>query len=140
MGQVAAREEYFPSVGEQDIGIDLIAHRRSDGRPIAVQCKARKLEPDGSGNEIGKNEIAKFSAVAANELFAERWLVTNGANPSTPTPRALSKSAATPSRSSTSPPTSPPKQPPSRRPTDDDCPHCSDPEATRHERACNATR
>ena len=76
-----AREEHFPSVGEQDIGIDLIAERRSDGRPIAVQCKARKLEPDGSGQEIGKNEIARFSAVAANDLFAERWLVTNGANP-----------------------------------------------------------
>ena len=76
-----SRTEHFPFITSQDIGIDLVALRRSDGRHIAVQCKARRLQSDGTGDEIGKNEIAKFSAVAANELFAERWLVTNGASP-----------------------------------------------------------
>ncbi|MYJ41318.1 MAG: hypothetical protein F4076_02560 [Acidimicrobiaceae bacterium] len=75
------RRHFFPDTTNQDIGIDLVAVRRSDGRPIAIQCKARRLDPDGTGPEIGKNEIAKFSAVAANDLFAERWLVTNGAAP-----------------------------------------------------------
>ena len=76
-----SREEHFPNTTKQDIGIDLVAHRRSDDRPIAVQCKARKLNPDGTGAEIGKGEISAFSTPAANDLFAERWLVTNGANP-----------------------------------------------------------
>ncbi len=76
-----SREEHFPKTTKQDIGIDLVAHRRSDGRPIAVQCKARQLSPDGTGAEIGKGEVSAFSHPAGNELFAERWLVTNGANP-----------------------------------------------------------
>ncbi len=75
-----SREEHFPKTTKQDIGIDLVAHRRSDGRPIAVQCKARQLNPDGTGAEIGKGEVSAFSTPAANDLFAERWLVTNGAN------------------------------------------------------------
>ncbi|WP_420437843.1 DEAD/DEAH box helicase family protein [Candidatus Poriferisodalis sp.] len=76
-----SRVEHFPNTTKQDIGIDLVAHRRSDDRPIAVQCKARKLDPDGAGAEIGKGEVSAFSTPAANDLFAERWLVTNGANP-----------------------------------------------------------
>ncbi|WP_419916660.1 DEAD/DEAH box helicase family protein [Candidatus Poriferisodalis sp.] len=76
-----SRQEHFPNTTKQDIGIDLVAHRRSDDRPIAVQCKARKLNPDGTGADIEKGEISKFSHPAANDLFAERWLVTNGANP-----------------------------------------------------------
>ena len=130
-GKWPAREEHFPSVGEQDIGIDLIAERRSDGRPIAVQCKARKLDPDGSGNEIGKNEIAKFSAVAANELFAERWLVTNGANPLNANAQSAIEVSGNPIKvvnlaaDLTAEATTVPADP-----TDDDCPHCSDPEAT----------
>ena len=129
-GKWPAREEHFPSVGEQDIGIDLIAHRRSDGRPIAVQCKARKLDPDGSGNEIGKNEIAKFSAVAANELFAERWLVTNGANPLNANAQSAIEVSGNPIKvvnlaaDLTAEATTVPADP------TDDCPHCSDPEAT----------
>ncbi len=80
-GDWPSRLEHFPTSTAVDIGIDLVAQRRSDGRLIAIQCKARQLGSDGTGHEIGKNEIAKFQAIAANELFAERWLVTNGAVP-----------------------------------------------------------
>ena len=126
-----AREEHFPSVGEQDIGIDLIAERRSDGRPIAVQCKARKLEPDGSGQEIGKNEIAKFSAVAANNLFAERWLVTNGANPLNANAENAIKVSGNLIKlvNLTADVTAEAVTGDAGTETGDDCPHCSDPEA-----------
>ncbi len=126
-----AREEHFPSVGEQDIGIDLIAERRSDGRPIAVQCKARKLEPDGSGQEIGKNEIAKFSAVAANDLFAERWLVTNGANPLNANAENAIKVSGNLIKlvNLTADVTAEAITGHAGTEADDDCPHCSDPDA-----------
>lgn len=126
-----AREEHFPSVGEQDIGIDLIAERRSDGRPIAVQCKARKLEPDGSGHEIGKNEIAKFSAVAANDLFAERWLVTNGANPLNANAENAIKVSGNFIKlvNLTADVTAEAITGYAGAEADDDCPHCSDPDA-----------
>ncbi len=38
------RETYFPDTTGQDIGIDAVAIRRSDGEHIAIQCKARKLD------------------------------------------------------------------------------------------------
>ena len=76
-----SRLERFPKSTAQDIGIDLVAQRRSDGCLIAIQCKSRQLDSDGTGHEIRKNEIANFLALAASDVFAERWLVTNGAVP-----------------------------------------------------------
>ena len=38
------RETVFPGSTNQDIGIDVVAARRSDGRHIAIQCKSRRLE------------------------------------------------------------------------------------------------
>ncbi len=127
----SARSDYFPFTTAQDVGIDLVARRRSDGRLIAIQCKARKLELDGTGGEIGKNEISKFGHPAGNELFAELWLVTNGA--SAPSEHALqaiqiggkpikvvnlwADLSAEVAATSDAPTVA------------DDCPHCSDPEA-----------
>lgn len=124
------RAEYFPNTTKQDIGIDLVAHGRSDGRLIAVQCKARKLDLDGTGAEIGKGEVSAFSTPAANDLFVERWLVTNGANPLNANAQSAIEVSGKPikvvnlaadltaetvaSEGSV---------------TDDDCPHCKDPEA-----------
>ena len=75
------REKYFPGITKQDIGIDAVAIRRSDGEHIAIQCKARKLDESGRGDPIPKGEIDKFANPSAADFWAERWLVTNGDNP-----------------------------------------------------------
>ena len=75
------RENHFPGITKQDIGIDAVAIRRSDGEHIAIQCKARKLDESGRGNSIPKGEIDKFANPSAADFWAERWLVTNGDNP-----------------------------------------------------------
>ena len=74
------RESRFPGTDKIDIGIDVIARRRSDGQTIAIQCKARQLDAAGHGNDIAKDEVDRFTAASVNALFAERWLVTNGDN------------------------------------------------------------
>ena len=52
------RERHFPSAtGGGDLGIDLVAEGRSDGRLIPIQCKARQLDRSGRGDDIHKNEI-----------------------------------------------------------------------------------
>ena len=68
------REQRFPGVSGLDIGIDLVAEGRSDGRLIPIQCKARQLNESGRGDDIHKNEIAKFVSAAASDLWGERWL------------------------------------------------------------------
>ena len=75
------REKHFPGITKQDIGIDAVAIRRSDGEHIAIQCKARKLDESGRGDPIPKGEIDKFANPSAADFWAERWLVTNGDNP-----------------------------------------------------------
>lgn len=69
-------------VSAQDLGIDAVMRRRSDGRFIAVQCKARKLDDEGKGDPIHKGEIDKFASLTSRDkdYWAERWIVTNGAN------------------------------------------------------------
>lgn len=74
------RETHFPGTDNVDIGIDAVAVRRSDGQFIAIQCKARQLDAAGHGNDIPKAEVDKFTAASVSEVFAERWLVTNGDN------------------------------------------------------------
>ena len=65
-----------------DVGIDLVARRRDDRGWIAIQVKARKLDPWGEGNRVTANEMNKFLAAAANrDVWKERWLVVNGAVP-----------------------------------------------------------
>ena len=76
------RQTRFPGTTKQDIGIDAVAIRRSDGEHIAIQCKSRQLDEHGSGNPISKQETDKFASASATEFWSERWIVTNGNNPS----------------------------------------------------------
>ena len=66
---------------DSGLGIDVVAVRRSDGEHIAIQCKARQLDANGQGDPIHKNEIDKFISTSSTPFWAERWIVTNGANP-----------------------------------------------------------
>ena len=75
------REQRFPDTTNQDVGIDAVAVRRSDGEYIAIQCKARKLDEHGNGDAISKEETDKFASASAGEFWAERWIVTNGNSP-----------------------------------------------------------
>ena len=62
----------------QDLGIDVVAVRRSDQRYIAIQCKSRQLDPEGRGTPITKGEIDSFANASSGSVWAERWIVTNG--------------------------------------------------------------
>ena len=75
------REKRFPGVNQGDIGIDVVAVRRGDGKLIAIQCKARQLDEQGAGASVSKDEMAKFISASAHSIWAERWLVTNGSVP-----------------------------------------------------------
>jgi len=74
------RERHFPVGQSMDIGIDVVAEGRSDGRLVAIQCKARQLDSSGQGNDIHKNELSEFTSAARGDMWAERWLATNGGN------------------------------------------------------------
>ena len=74
------RERHFPETTRQDVGIDAVATRRSDGKYIAIQCKSRRLDDEGRGDSIKSDEIAKFAFASASDFWAERWVVTNGDN------------------------------------------------------------
>ena len=80
-GEWPEREQRFPDTTNQDVGIDAVAVRRSDGEYIAIQCKARKLDARGNGDAISKEETDKFASASAGDFWAERWIVTNGNNP-----------------------------------------------------------
>ena len=80
MGRLAGAPTPVPDAGGQDIGIDVVAKRRSDGEFIAIQCKSRQLDEQSRGNDISKGEIDKFTSVSSASFWAERWLVTNGDN------------------------------------------------------------
>ena len=75
------REILFPDTTNQDVGIDVVAIRRSDGEHIAIQCKSRQLDEQGQGNPINKGEFDSFASASADNFWAERWIVTNGDNP-----------------------------------------------------------
>ena len=75
------RENHYPNTSKQDIGIDAVAVRRSDGEHIAIQCKSRQLDAQGNGDPISKIEADKFVSTSSDSLWAERWIVTNGNNP-----------------------------------------------------------
>lgn len=75
------REQRFPATTNKDIGIDVVAIRRSDGAYIAIQCKSRQLNKNGQGNPIQKAEIDSFASASSDDFWPERWIVTNGDNP-----------------------------------------------------------
>ena len=72
------REVNFPDSTRQDIGIDAVGIRRSDGEHIAIQCKSRQLDKHGNGDSITKKEMDSFASSTSNPFWAELWLVTNG--------------------------------------------------------------
>ena len=74
------RETAFSGSTNQDIGIDVVAVRRSDGRHVAIQCKSRRLE-NGVPVAIQKSELDSFANASSNSFWAERWLVVNGEAP-----------------------------------------------------------
>ena len=85
------RDSHFPGTTKQDVGIDAVAVRRSDGEYIALQCKSRQLDEHGRGDPIAKSETDKFVSTSSGPFWAERWVVTNGNNPlSSNTLQALS--------------------------------------------------
>ena len=69
----------WPRRDHPESGIDVVAER-ADGELIAIQCKSRQLDDQGSGPPINKREIDSFIAEAsgAGVSFAERWLIVNG--------------------------------------------------------------
>ena len=76
------REDHFPDTTNVDVGIDVVAVRRSDRKHIAIQCKSRQLDEHGKGEPIAKQETDKFASASSNfKFWAERWIVTNGDNP-----------------------------------------------------------
>ncbi len=80
------RENHFPGVSKQDIGIDAVG-TRANGKCVAIQSKSRKLDEEGHGNQITKSELDKFISSTQHDLWEERWLVTNGDNPLAPNAR-----------------------------------------------------
>ena len=74
------RETAFSGSTNQDIGIDVVAVRRSDRRHVAIQCKSRRLE-NGVPVAIQKSELDSFANASSNPFWAERWLVVNGEAP-----------------------------------------------------------
>lgn len=76
------RASHFPDTTNVDVGIDVVAIRRSDRQHIAIQCKSRQLDKHGKGEPIAKDETDKFASASSNpEFWAERWIVTNGDTP-----------------------------------------------------------
>ena len=53
------RASHLPGTTRQDVGIDVVAKRRSDGKHIAIQCKSRRLDELGRGAFISKSETDK---------------------------------------------------------------------------------
>ena len=70
----------WPEKDHRESGIDVIAEQVG-GKLIAIQCKSRQLDDQGSGAPINKVDIDKFiSEVSSIKTpFAQRWLVVNGA-------------------------------------------------------------
>ena len=71
------KKKYLPNSNNTDTGIDAVATRK-DGKLIAIQCKARKIETNKEGNSITLGEVNKFLAATSGGEFAEIWIVTNG--------------------------------------------------------------
>ncbi len=72
------RERLLPETTSQDNGIDAVAVNRSTGAYIAIQCKSRQLDENGRGNDIERPEITSFISESENDLYDQRWLITNG--------------------------------------------------------------
>ena len=72
------RERLLPDTTNQDNGIDAVAVDRSNGSLIAIQCKSRQLDETGHGRDIDRSDITSFISESDNDLYTQRWLITNG--------------------------------------------------------------
>ena len=72
------RERLLPDTTNQDNGIDAVAVDRSNGSLIAIQCKSRQLDETGHGKDIDRPDITSFISESDNDLYTQRWLITNG--------------------------------------------------------------
>ena len=69
------RDQVMPGAPTADVGIDVVARRRSDGAWIAIQAKSRQLDASGRGAPVNAGELDKFLAAAADKaIWAERWM------------------------------------------------------------------
>ena len=130
------REAVFPGSTNQDIGIDVVAVRRSDGRRVAIQCKSRRLE-NGVPVAIQKSELDSFANASSNPFWAERWLVVNGEAPfSQQASQALSMGGVDRPIKSINIHADLLNQ--SHRPDEQPCPHCEPdaPETARQTKQC----
>ena len=116
------RGEIFPTSTSQDLGIDVVAIRRSDQRYIAIQCKSRQLDPEGRGTPITKGEIDSFANTSSGSVWAERWIVTNGDVPLNRNARPVLSATDKPIKMVNIAADLAQQQPAAAR--DDDCPHC----------------
>ena len=81
------REDAFPATEARDLyGIDAVGVR-GDGALVAVQCKAKGRQPDGSQHCVTAKDLHALGVGASHARFTERWIVTNS-SPS-PTARTL---------------------------------------------------
>ncbi len=76
-GEWPEREKHLPDTDATDVGIDLVARRKSDWKHIAIQCKARNLTSPNAERDIPNDQIAKFGNASQGSFWAERWIVTN---------------------------------------------------------------
>lgn len=72
------RDSHFPQTSNQDVGIDVVGIRGSDGEYIAIQCKSRQLDKHGKGSPIAKKDTDKFASASSGQFWSERWIITNG--------------------------------------------------------------
>ena len=70
-GEWPSREQYFPGVGDEDIGVDNVGIRL-DGALVAIQCKARSV-----GASLSPNDLTTFIHHSADERWSERWVLSN---------------------------------------------------------------
>ena len=64
-------------VGPEDIGIDLVARRKGE-QWIAIQCKSKGRAKDGKRRKLTKNDVTDFLSAIGSEIWAGRWIVSNG--------------------------------------------------------------
>ena len=75
------QQQELPKSTGTDVGIDVVAIRRTDSKHIAIQCKSRQLDNVEQGADISKREVDSFAAASSDpDFWAERWIITNGGN------------------------------------------------------------
>ena len=113
-----------------DIGIDAVARRASDGKLVAIQCKARKLDDAGHGSSITYEDLATFIGTSSAAIWAERWVVTNG--DTRISDNAISAAAEKPLKQVNLESDLLKQQELTSHASIEACPHCTDPEKTQN--------